>query len=1071
MASFNGFTDAQMDRISQKLGYTGPKHKFSEFLASNPAANRAYSGLLNKVNMKFNVGGSVPAAPTAKDYEAFAKSLQGLGSYEQKQAVDKARADLQARGIAVDPALEAKYVTPAIAPTAFDALQNMKSGGSQADTMNMLRRSTGEPTTFTPEQYQSYGESLKGMDPFSIKKKVDEDRARLEAQGYTLPSDVINQYLDPIAQASIKEYGQKYSGVNTGPTLTGNVPNLVVGSDPSGVTMTSGPQPGVTLDTSGMSPQTGPTLGGDTPTLDLTKTGAPGIVTGADTTGVTLPISPLTPEQQKNIRDYAQRSANTFEAGVSPQEIQQQYAKDLLALPEGMRAEAEKIFAEELEANRPGVLEQFRQAIATPPPPAPVEPPVGPSAEMPEGFNAQEYLEMYPDVAQAGIDPLQHYLMYGQSEGRSINKANFLKPELYDAYMQNMSSMVASGSMTAEDAFSQMLAEVNRLRGEGYTVDEAELSRSLNAAFSGNTTPESIKEFIDTGGAGADAGADAGAGGVSIQDTMIQRAMQPALPVGGKTVAEGIGFDQATQQIGAGTGQVGAAPTVSPATTATTAQATTPGQLTAQQYDAAMASGQMPPTAPAVGTVSAPMMAQTQVPSSTEVAQQQAAQLDQAVRVEAPAARQLSAQELVEAPADAQAAAAFAEQVQAAQAQPTPEATVQGQLTNLMAQFEDGQTPPWAAGAMRQATAIMAQRGLGASSMAGQAVIQAAMESALPIATQDAQTMAQFEMQNLSNRQARAMLAAQQRATFIGQEFDQQFQARVQNASRVADIANLNFSAEQQIALENAQLAQTVDLNNLSNRQAVQMANIAQIANLETTNLNNRQQAAVQNAQNFLQMDMANLSNEQQAVMFDAQSRLQTILSDQAADNASRQFNATSQNQVDQFFANLSSQVSQFNATQSNAMEQFNIEQESAINQFNAELKNQRDQFNAQNQLIVAQSNAQWRRDIATADTAALNQANQLNAQAILGISEQAYANLWQAYEDEMEYAWQGGQNELDRINKLAQQRILADADLTAAQATADATTSSALGTFAATALFGVPGAGGYKGIIAGLGG
>jgi hypothetical protein len=55
---------------------------------------------------------------------------------------------------------------------------------------------------------------------------------------------------------------------------------------------------------------------------------------------------------------------------------------------------------------------------------------------------------------------------------------------------------------------------------------------------------------------------------------------------------------------------------------------------------------------------------------------------------------------------------------------------------------------------MRNATAIMAQRGLGASSMAGQAIIQAAMESALPIAVQDAQTMAQFEMQNLSNRQA-----------------------------------------------------------------------------------------------------------------------------------------------------------------------------------------------------------------------------------------------------------------------------------------------------------------------------
>jgi len=51
----------------------------------------------------------------------------------------------------------------------------------------------------------------------------------------------------------------------------------------------------------------------------------------------------------------------------------------------------------------------------------------------------------------------------------------------------------------------------------------------------------------------------------------------------------------------------------------------------------------------------------------------------------------------------------------------------------------------------------------------------------------------------------------------------------------------------------------------------------------------------------------------------------------------------------------------------------------------------------------------------------------------------------------------------LDRINKLAQQRILADSTLSAANAAADANTSSALGNFAATALFGVPG--GFSGI------
>jgi len=101
--------------------------------------------------------------------------------------------------------------------------------------------------------------------------------------------------------------------------------------------------------------------------------------------------------------------------------------------------------------------------------------------------------------------------------------------------------------------------------------------------------------------------------------------------------------------------------------------------------------------------------------------------------------------------------------LQAATAQPTKAATVQGQLEGLMAQFEGGATPPWASGAMRQAMTIMQQRGIGASSMAGAAVVQAAMESAIGIASQDAATQAQFEMKNLDNQQQTLIFKTQQR--------------------------------------------------------------------------------------------------------------------------------------------------------------------------------------------------------------------------------------------------------------------------------------------------------------------
>jgi len=394
-----------------------------------------------------------------------------------------------------------------------------------------------------------------------------------------------------------------------------------------------------------------------------------------------------------------------------------------------------------------------------------------------------------------------------------------------------------------------------------------------------------------------------------------------------------------------------------------------------------------------------------------------------------PVQREIQAGELISGAADAQKAAVFTEQIQAAQARPSQQATVQGQLDGLMQQFEGGdKTPAWAAGAMRAATAQMAARGLGASSMAGQAIIQAAMESAIPIAQADAQTIASFEAQNLSNRQQRAMLAAQQRAQFLGQEFDQAFQARVQNSARIGDIANMNFTAEQNIALENSRAVNTMNLANLNNRQAMVMAEAAALSQLDMSNLNNRQQAAVQNAQSFLQMDMANLGNRQQTTLFTAQQNIQSMFTDQAAENAARQFNATSKGQTDQFFASLASQTSQFNANQVNALNQFNVSAENAIRQFNSNLQDQRDRFNANNGLVIAQANAQWRQNIETINTAAQNQSNQEFAKVINDLTDSNLDAIWQRERDLMEYNFESAEDAKDRAMNL----ILGDMDLQA---------------------------------------
>ena len=440
----------------------------------------------------------------------------------------------------------------------------------------------------------------------------------------------------------------------------------------------------------------------------------------------------------------------------------------------------------------------------------------------------------------------------------------------------------------------------------------------------------------------------------------VEQMYTPGVPIGGTTIAASTPMD-ASQDIAEGTGQLTGDPIdVTPAEAKTTT-ATAAEQTSANKMEAAQA-------APGVGVaLQATQAAQTDPndpraqitaaqQTTSSVGNLQAAQ-GNAFLIDNPVQRKLQNGELITGTGvDAAAVSALTAQTQAASAQanPSQQAMVQGQLSDLMQDFDGANPPAWAAGAMRAATAAMAARGLGSSSLAGQAVVQAAMESALPIAQADANTVAKFESQNLSNRQ----------------------------------------------------------------------------------------QAAVTNAKNFLQMDMANLSNRQQTELFKAQQRVQSLFTDQAAENAARQFNASSQNQIDQFFANLSTQTSQFNASQANAQSQFNAGQANTVERFNAELNNQRDQFNATNHLVIAQANAQWRRQVATADTAAINRANELNANAILDISKQAYDNLWNYYADTMEWAWKSSENELERVNDMAIAKLNSDSNTDLLKFKEDAATS-----------------------------
>ena len=505
-------------------------------------------------------------------------------------------------------------------------------------------------------------------------------------------------------------------------------------------------------------------------------------------------------------------------------------------------------------------------------------------------------------------------------------------------------------------------------------------------------------------------------------------------------------------------GDAGTAETAT-TTTGTTTEATSPTATPAAVADAIKSQTDVKEvtdaTTAAEGTVSdeAQVDAATMDTSEAGTLDVEAAQIDEPTTVADTPDREVEDDELIEGSTVDMDRVKEETNFEAATGSPSTDATVKGQLTSLMKDFEGGDPPPWAAGAMRAATAAMAARGLGASSMAGQAIIQAAMESALPIAQIDASTFARFEEQNLSNKQQAAMFAAEKRAEFLGIEFNQSFQTRVANAAKVSEIANINFTAEQQIALENARLTQEVDLANLNVASAKTLSDAAALSQLDLTNLNNRQQAQVQNAKAFLDMDMANLNNEQQMAMFKSQAVANSILTDAAAENATAQFNASSENQSNQFFANLSTQISEFNVEQKNAISRFNAGEANALEKFNATQIAAREQFNAQNSLIVSQANAQWYQKIATTDNAAINQSNRDAAAQANDMSALGFSAYMQEVRDLMSYAWQTNNNDADRATRLAEAKLERDAKEYAAKATKSAGFWSSLGSVAATIL------------------
>jgi len=202
----------------------------------------------------------------------------------------------------------------------------------------------------------------------------------------------------------------------------------------------------------------------------------------------------------------------------------------------------------------------------------------------------------------------------------------------------------------------------------------------------------------------------------------------------------------------------------------------------------------------------------------------------------------------------------------------------------------------------------------------------------------------------------------------------------------------------------------------------------ATFATFQQQNLSNRQQAELQNAANLLTVDIKNLDNRQQTAVLNTQNRVQARFTDQSEQNTARKINAASAQQNDQFYANFAQQVELANAAQRTTISQYNAGQANALEQFRLQNKTQRELFNAQNRIAIQQANTTWRRQVNTANTAAINAKNQFDAVNVLNRSNTALNNYMQVYRDQADYIFTASENEKTRAYNTAIAAMQAEA-------------------------------------------
>tara|TARA_R100000353_G_scaffold59740_2_gene47393 strand:+ start:4099 stop:10242 length:6144 start_codon:yes stop_codon:yes gene_type:complete len=239
------------------------------------------------------------------------------------------------------------------------------------------------------------------------------------------------------------------------------------------------------------------------------------------------------------------------------------------------------------------------------------------------------------------------------------------------------------------------------------------------------------------------------------------------------------------------------------------------------------------------------------------------------------------------------------QEVKAAVAALPEEALVSVQMEGLLAGMEEGKTPTWARPAVDAIEQMMARRGLSASTVGRDALFNAIIQSALPMAQSNAQALQQRAQQNLDNRQQANLQRSRQVASQRLANLANMQTAASQTAQMAQQVRIRQGEFEQQAVVTSKQLEETARLTGSSFEQERAQQESRQRQETTLRVFSSAEQKDLANLEYLNAEERQNMSADQQMRLAEYNARIDKVMRQADLDQDMEKANLNSRLQVE----------------------------------------------------------------------------------------------------------------------------------------------------------------------------